>query len=226
MPMEEEWEMRFRDRSDAGRRLAERLGRVDTDNAVVIALPRGGVPVGAIVAEELGLPLDVILVRKVGAPLQPELAVGAVTDGDEMRLTVNKDIQEGLGLSDEAIEDLAKRQLPEIERRRETYYKGRAPTPLSGKTVIVVDDGVATGATVNSALRLIRAQKPARLILALPVAPADTISRLEEHADEVVCLQSPSPFHAVGAHYADFSQVSDDEVIALLETANARQSGA
>lgn len=225
MPMEEEWEMRFRDRSDAGRRLAERLSRVDTDNAVVIALPRGGVPVGAIVAEELGLPLDVILVRKVGAPLQPELAVGAVTDGDEMRLTVNKDIQAELGLSDEAIEDLAKRQLPEIERRRETYYKGRAPTPLSGKTVIVVDDGVATGATVNSALRLIRAQKPARLILALPVAPANTISRLEKHADEVVCLQSPSPFYAVGAHYADFSQVGDDVVIALLEKAHARQSG-
>lgn len=217
--------MRFRDRSDAGRRLAERLSTVDTDNTVVIALPRGGVPVGAVVAEELGLPLDVILVRKVGAPLQPELAVGAVTDGDEMRLTINRDIQRELGLSDEEIEQLARRQLPEIERRRETYYSGRSPTPLSGKTVIVVDDGVATGATVNSALRLIRAQKPARLILALPVAPADTIAKLEEHADEVICLQTPSPFYAVGAHYADFSQVSDEEVISLLDRAHARERG-
>ena len=214
--------MRFRDRSDAGYRLAERLGELDTENAVVIALPRGGVPAGAIVAEELGLPLDVMLVRKVGAPLQPELAVGAVTDGDTMRLTINKDIQAELGLSDGEIEDLARRQLPEIERRRETYYKGRSPTPLTGKTVIVVDDGVATGATVNSALRLIRAQQPARLILALPVAPADTIAKLEEHADEVVCLQTPSPFYAVGAHYTDFAQVSDEEVIELLERAHAR----
>lgn len=218
--------MRFRDRSDAGHRLAEKLIGVDTDNAVVIALPRGGVPVAAIVAEELGLPLDVILVRKVGAPQQPELAVGAVTDGDEMRLTVNRDIQAELGLSDEEIEELARRQLPEIERRCETYYKGRSPTPLSGKTVIVVDDGVATGATVNAALRLIRAQKPARLILALPVAPADAIARLEEHADTVICLQTPSPFYAVGAHYADFSQVSDEEVIALLEGAHARENRA
>jgi len=217
--------MRFHDRADAGRRLAERLSGIDTDNAVVIALPRGGVPVGAIVAEELGLPLDVILVRKVGAPMQPELAVGAVTDGDEMRLTINRDIQAELGLSDAQIEELAKRQLPEIERRREAYYKGRSPTPLSGKTVIVVDDGVATGATVNSALRLIRAQKPAWLILALPVAPADTIARLQEHADEVICLQTPSPFYAVGAHYADFAQVPDEEVITLLERAHARERG-
>lgn len=218
--------MRFRDRADAGHRLAEGLRHVDTANAVVIALPRGGVPIGAVVAEELAIPLDVILVRKVGAPHQPELAVGAVTDGDEMRLTINRDIQAALGLSDEQIEDLAKRQLPEIERRRESYYKGRAPTPLSGKTVIVVDDGVATGATVNSALRLIRAQKPAQLILALPVAPADTISRLEDHADTVICLQTPEPFHAVGAHYADFSQVSDEEVITLLEQAHTRERGA
>ena len=222
MPMEEERKMRFRDRSDAGHQLATKLSAVGTDNAVVIALPRGGVPVGAIVAEALGLPLDVILVRKVGAPHQPELAVGAVTDGDEMRLTVNRDIQAELGLSDAAIAELAKRQLPEIERRRETYYRGRTPTPLAGKIVIVVDDGVATGATVNSALRLIREQKPVRLILALPVAPADTISKLKEHADEVICLQTPTPFYAVGAHYGDFSQVSDEEVIALLDRAHAR----
>lgn len=208
--------MRFRDRREAGRQLADRLPKIDPENAVVIALPRGGVPVGAVVAESLGIPLDVILVRKVGAPMQPELAVAAVTDGEEMQVTVNEEIKAELGLSDAEVEDLARKQLPEIERRRNAYYEGRKPTPLAGKTVIVVDDGVATGATVNSALRLIRKQKPARLILALPVAPADAIRRLERHADEVVCLSTPTPFFAVGAHYADFSQVEDAEVIEIL----------
>lgn len=217
--------MRFRDRTDAGKRLAERLRAIDTQNAVVIALPRGGVPIGAIIADELAVPLDVILVRKVGAPLQPELAVAAVTDGDTMRLTINRDIQAELGLSDKEIEELARLQLPEIERRRETYYRGRSPTPLAGKTVIVVDDGVATGATANSALRLIRAENPAHLVIALPVAPAEAIAELEKSADEVICLETPSPFYAVGAHYSDFSQVDDEEVIALLDRAHARIAG-
>ena len=208
--------MRFRDRAEAGRLLLERLQDIDPANTVVIALPRGGLPVGAVIAEGLGVPLDVILVRKVGAPMQPELAVAAVTDGEEMQVTVNEDIKAELGLSDEEIEELARRQLPEIERRREAYYEGRKPTPLAGKTVIVVDDGVATGATVNSALRLIRRQKPRRLVLALPVAPADAVARLEQHADEVICLSTPVPFYAVGAHYADFSQVDDAEVIETL----------
>lgn len=214
--------MRFLDRHDAGRKLAERLKGRQREDAVVIALPRGGVPVGAVVAEALQVPLDVILVRKVGAPMQPELALAAVTDGAAMRVTVNKDIQSELGLSDEDVKELARRQLPEIERRRDAYYKGRAPTKLTGKTVIVVDDGVATGATVNSALRLIKAEKPARLVLALPVAPADAITRLERVADEVICLNTPTPFLAVGAHYADFDQVSDDEVIRLLDAAHTR----
>lgn len=208
--------MRFSDRRDAGRQLAERLPKIDPENSVVIALPRGGVPVGAVVAESLGVPLDVILVRKIGAPMQPELAVGAVTDGEEMQVTVNEDIKAELGLTDADVEELARKQLPEIERRRKIYYEGRKPTPLAGKTVVVVDDGVATGATVNSALRLIRRQKPARLILALPVAPADAIRRLEKHADEVVCLSTPTPFFAVGAHYVDFSQVEDAEVVEIL----------
>lgn len=194
------------------------------ENAVVIALPRGGLPVGAVIAEGMGVPLDVILVRKVGAPMQPELAVAAVTDGEEMQITVNEDIKAELGLSDEEIEELARRQLPEIERRRAAYYEGRKPTPLAGKTVIVVDDGVATGATVNSALRLIRKQKPGRLILALPVAPADAIARLERHADEVICLSTPVPFYAVGAHYANFDQVDDAEVIETLRRSRENRS--
>ena len=213
--------MRFRNRDEAGRLLLERMREMDLGDAVVIALPRGGVPVGAVVARGLGVPLDVILVRKVGAPMQPELAVAAVTDGADMQITVNEDIKAELGLSDEQIEELAKRQLPEIERRREAYYEGREPTPLAGRTVIVVDDGVATGATANSALRLIRKQNPARLILALPVAPPDTLARLEQHADEVICLATPSPFYAVGSHFADFSQVSDDEVVELLRESHA-----
>ena len=208
--------MRFRDRAEAGRLLLDRLKVTDPGNTVVIALPRGGLPVGAVIAERLGVPLDVILVRKVGAPMQPELAVAAVTDGDEMQITVNEDIKAELGLTDKEIEDLARRQLPEIERRRQTYYQGHKPTPLADRTVIVVDDGVATGATLNSALRLIRRQKPKRLIVALPVAPSDALARLERHADEVVCLSTPSPFYAVGAHYADFSQVDDAEVIEIL----------
>ncbi|GAB4354805.1 MAG: hypothetical protein Kow0026_13650 [Oricola sp.] len=217
--------MRFRDRAEAGRLLLERLADTETENTVVIALPRGGLPVAAEIAEGLGVPLDVILVRKVGAPMQPELAVGAVTDGEEMQVTINEDIKAELGLTDEEIEDLARRQLPEIERRRAAYYEGRKPTPLAGKTVIVVDDGVATGATVNSALRLIRKQKPARLVLALPVAPPDALARLEQHADEVVCLSTPAPFYAVGAHYADFSQVDDAEVIETLRRNRERLGG-
>lgn len=216
--------MRFRDRAEAGRLLLDRLKETDLENAVVIALPRGGLPVGAVIAEGMGVPLDVILVRKVGAPMQPELAVAAVTDGEEMQITVNEDIKAELGLSDEEIEELARRQLPEIERRRAAYYEGRKPTPLAGKTVIVVDDGVATGATVNSALRLIRKQKPGRLILALPVAPADAIARLERHADEVICLSTPVPFYAVGAHYANFDQVDDAEVIETLRRSRENRS--
>ncbi|MFZ2100664.1 MAG: phosphoribosyltransferase [Oricola sp.] len=218
--------MRFQNRREAGRELLARLSKIDRQNAVVIALPRGGVPVGDEVARGLGIPLDVILVRKVGAPMQPELAVGAVTDGEDMQVTVNESIKAELGLSDADIEVLAKRQLPEIERRRRLYYEGRKPTPLAGKTVIVVDDGVATGATVNSALRLIRKQKPARLILALPVAPPDAISRLEKEADEVVCLLTPVPFYAVGAHYSDFSQTEDSEVIEILRRSRGGETAA
>ncbi|QKV18142.1 phosphoribosyltransferase [Oricola thermophila] len=208
--------MLFRDRHQAGERLAERLRRIAPAEAIVVALPRGGVPVGEVIARELGLPLDVILVRKVGAPMQPELAVAAVTDGEKMRLTVNEDIKAELGLSDSDIEALANKQLREIERRRAVYYAESAPLPLKEKTVIVVDDGVATGATANAALRLIRQHEPTRLILALPVAPAETISELERHADEIVCLSTPHPFRAVGAHYVDFDQVSDHEVVEAL----------
>jgi putative phosphoribosyl transferase len=208
--------MRFTDRIEAGKRLAEQLPPVDPGNAVVVALPRGGVPVGAVIADQLGIPLDVIIVRKVGAPGQPELAVGAVSEREGMQVTVNREIAAALGLSDQDVERLAEAQLPVIERRQKEYFGDRKATPLRGKTVIVVDDGVATGATARAALRIVRREHPARIILALPVAPDDTLALLAKEADEVVCVDTPVPFLSVGTHYRDFSQVSDAEVIDAL----------
>lgn len=209
----------FRDREEAGERLAEVLAEMAEPPAVVLALPRGGVPVGAVIARRLGLALDVLLVRKVGAPMQPELAVGAVSDGQGMQVTVNEAIAAELGLGRGQIEELARRELPELERRRKLYLDGRDPVPLAGRTAIVVDDGVATGATVRSALRLVRGRAPRRLVLALPVAPPDVLAELEKEADTVVCLHAPTPFHAVGAHYAFFPQLDDGEVVSLLSGA-------
>lgn len=210
----------FRDRIDAGERLAEALPPMPAGGAVVVALPRGGLPVAAPIAERLGAPLDVLLIRKVGAPFQPELAVAAVSEGPGMPLAVNEDIAAALGLSEEDIGRLADVQRREIERRRRLYRGDRPPVPLAGKTVVVVDDGVATGATARAALQLVRQQSPGRLILALPVAPPSTLEALGALADDVVCLHSPERFHAVGAFYDNFDQVDDAEVVALLRRCN------
>lgn len=209
----------FSNRSEAGERLLRRLPPVDPADAVVLALPRGGVPVAAPIARGLGAPLDLVLVRKVGAPRQPELAVGAVTDGGAMRVTVNEAVASLLGLDEEAVRALARRELPELERRRARYLGGRLPLPLEGRTAILVDDGIATGATARAALRLVRQQAPARVILAVPVAPPDALDALAGEADAVVWLEAPDPFVAVGAHYRDFAQVGDDEVAAILRAA-------
>lgn len=214
----------FEDRRQAGRMLGSRLHAYQGADAIVIALPRGGVPVAAEIARALVLPLDVVLVRKVGAPGQPELAVGAVTDGDGLKVTINRDVAEALGLTDAEIATLAKKQLPEIERRQR-FYRDTAPPPdLAGRTVIVVDDGVATGATMRSALRLIRQSGPAGIVVALPVAPAETVQALQADADEVICLSTPEHFYAVGAYYLDFDQVPDEEVKRLLDE-HRQQSG-
>ena len=211
--------MVFADRAEAGRLLAERLLRLGLEEPVVLALPRGGVPVGFAVAAALGAPLDLVLVRKIGAPDQPELAVGAVVDGSRPETVLNRDVVRQLGVSQHWIETETARQLDEIERRRRLYFGGRARAPVEGRTAIVVDDGIATGATMQAALHATRRARPKTLVLAVPVAPPDTLERLRRDCDQIVCLAAPRSFMAVGSFYADFTQVEDEEVRELLRRA-------
>jgi putative phosphoribosyl transferase len=211
----------FRDRADAGRRLAERLAAHKGEHPVVLALPRGGVAVGFEVAKALAAPLDLLMVRKIGAPTQPELAAAAIVDGDRPTIVVNRDVVEGLAIPSTYIEAEAGRQLAEIARRRSLYLPGRLAVPLAGRTVIVVDDGIATGATTRAALRAARHAQPKRLILAAPVAPPDVAADLAAECDEVVCLAEPSFFGGISLFYDDFHQLEDGEVIALLDEARA-----
>jgi putative phosphoribosyl transferase len=206
----------FADRVEAGRALAARLVEKKYEKPVVLALPRGGVPVGAEVATALGAPLDIVLVRKIGVPYQPELAVAAVVDGEHPELVINEDVRRLADVSEEEIERAKVRELAEIDRRRALYLKGRDRVPIAGATVIVIDDGIATGATVRAALKALRRGKPKKLVLAVAVAPPDTIAMLRAEVDEIVCLETPEPFHAIGLYYRDFAQVSDEQVIALL----------
>jgi putative phosphoribosyl transferase len=207
--------MRFRDRVDAGRRLGAHLARLKVEDPVVVGLPRGGVPVAAEIAAALGAPLDIVLVRKVGAPHRPELAVGAVgEDGVTVR---NESVLADLGLSWADVDDVVARERAEIEHRATSVRPGPRPS-LDGRTVILADDGIATGATVIAAIRVIRRLGARRIVLAVPVAPADTVERLRDIADEVVCGLTPRRFLAVGQWYDDFRQVSDDEVRELLGT--------
>ena len=207
----------YSNRQQAGRMLARRLMSHADADVVVLGVPRGGLPVAKEVADALGAPLDVIVVRKLGAPGQPEFGIGAVVDGDHPRAIFNPGIVEQLGVSDEYIEAEIARQLKEVNRREAAYRGGRAKIPLADKTVILVDDGIATGSSVRAALRGVRRQKPKRLVLAVPVAPADTIEALRSEADEIVCLETPEDFFAVGQFYRDFHQVTDKEVRAILQ---------
>lgn len=207
----------FTDRREAGQRLLQRLGSLDPENTVIVALPRGGLPVADVIAQALGVPLDIVFVRKVGLPGHPEFAVAAVTDGQAPKITVNEDVARMTGLDHADIARLAERELPEIHRRRKIYLNGRPSLPLAGKIVVVVDDGIATGATMRAALRLVRDQDPASLIAAIPVGPAATIAALESECDEVICLECPADFRAVGMHYRDFEQVSDGTVSKIIE---------
>jgi putative phosphoribosyl transferase len=215
----------FLDRHDAGRRLARELLRFKDRNPVALALPRGGVPVGFEVAAALAAPLDVVLVRKLGVPQQPELAFGAVIDGTHPERVLDKQIVEFADVPAAFIEAETARQVAEIERRRKLYLKGRAPLPLEGRTAIVLDDGIATGSTMRAALIGVRGRRPAHLVLAVPVAPPSTLATLRGEVDEVVCLGAPEAFGAIGCFYRDFHQMSDDEVIELLDRA-ARAGGA
>jgi len=209
--------MTFSDRSDAGRRLAKALSKYSDRSAVILALPRGGVPVAAEVAAALHAPLDLILVRKIGVPAQPEVAMGAVVDGTEPIIVRNEDVIEFSGTTAREFDDVCARELAEIERRRQFYIGERARAEIAGQVVIVIDDGIATGATTRAALQTIRKRKPKELVLAVPVAPPDTIKELRKEADALVCLETPEIFGAIGYFYRDFRQVSDQEVVEILK---------
>jgi putative phosphoribosyl transferase len=209
----------FANRTEAGRQLARALVAMKLADPVVLALPRGGVPVAVEVAAALHAPLDLLLVRKIGAPAHRELAVAAVAEGPQGGVVIDRETMEMTGATQAYIDREAQTELAEIARRRVSYLGGRAALPVEGKTAVVVDDGIATGTTVRAALRALRSRHPARLVLAVPVAPPRVVAELEPEVDDLVCLAQPPYFYAVGAHYADFRQVSDDEVIAALEQA-------
>ena len=208
--------MPFVDRIEAGRKLAAALARYKADRPVVLALPRGGVPVAAEIATALDAPLDLVLVRKIGVPYQPELAAGAVVDGGKPVVVRNEDIIRYAGVSEVDFAAARDRELAEIDRRRKVYLGDRPHPDLKDHTVIVVDDGIATGATTRAALRAVRARKPRKLVLAVPVAPTSTLAELRDEADEIVCLEDHENFGAIGLFYADFSQVADAAVTELL----------
>jgi predicted phosphoribosyltransferase len=214
---------RFADRTEAGRQLGRRLRDLQLDQPIIYALPRGGVPVAAEIAAALGAPLDLVLVRKIGAPNQPELALGAVVDGDAAETVLNADIIVLTGASDAFIARAQARELAEIERRRNLYLADRPRPDPSGRPAVVVDDGLATGATARAALRALRRRGPSRLVLAVPVASPEAVHALRAEADEVVALLEAEPFWGVGGFYRDFHQLTDEEVIQLLDTAARRQ---
>ena len=209
----------FPDRTEAGRRLAQRLLVFKDQHPVILALPRGGVPVGFEIARALAAPLDLILVRKIGAPYQEELAIGAIADGEQPELVTDRGLIGDLDVTSEYLEQAKSRALEEIERRRRVWFGDRRPIDVAGRTAIVVDDGIATGATMRVALRAIRRRKPARLVLAVPVAAPDTLKALRPEVDETICLDTPADFFAVGQFYGRFPQLRDDEVTALLDRA-------
>lgn len=208
--------MSFRNRTEAGRLLAAALAGYKTADPVILALPRGGVPVAAEVAAALQAPLDLILVRKIGVPSQPELAMGAVVDGDPPIVVRNDDVIQLAGIDEPLFAAVCEREQREIERRRARYLGTRERATISGRTAIVIDDGVATGATTRAALRATRMRDPKRLVLAVPVGPSDSIAELRSEVDDLVCLEEHACFGAIGFYYRDFRQVSDDEVIDLL----------
>ena len=205
----------FRDRIEAGELLAERLGQYrDRDDVVVLALPRGGVPVAREVSHALGVPFDVYVVRKLGVPGHEELAMGAIATGGVRQ--VNRDVVDALGIPGNVIDAVAAREQNELERREREYRGNRVPLPLTSRTVILVDDGLATGSTMRAAVMAVRQQQPARVIVAVPVGAASTCADLATEADDVVCVRTPDPFVAVGLWYRDFTPTTDLEVRTLL----------
>jgi putative phosphoribosyl transferase len=207
--------MLFADRQDAGRLLAEKLaGYAKRDDVVVLGIPRGGVPVAFEVAARLSAPLDVFLLRKLGVPGHEELAFGAIASGGVRVL--DQETIEALGIAEQDIEQVTTDELKELERREKAYRGGRPMLDVKRKTVILVDDGIATGSSMRAGIRALRQLQPKRIVVAVPAAPAGTCSQLSKEVDELVCVATPPLFHAIGQFYEDFTQVSDQEVLALL----------
>jgi len=213
--------MSFKDRREAGCKLAEALRHYKGQGIVVLALPRGGVPVAAEVAAALYAPLDLLLVRKVGVPWQPELAMGAVIDGEEPITVRNEDIISLASVTDADFNAAAQSELAEIERRRKRYIGERPRPAIKDRVAIIIDDGIATGATVRAAIRGLKRKGPEKVVLAVPVAPPSTVDALREEVDELVCLEAPQMFRAISLYYREFSQVSDEEVTRILDSTRA-----
>ena len=209
--------MPFKDRTDAGCQLARALAAYRDQRPVILALPRGGVTVAAEIASVLAAPLDLVLVRKIGVPQQPELAMGAVVDGGAPLIVRNEDVIALANVSETEFKAVCDSELAEIERRRTLYLGNRERVDVAGRTAIIIDDGIATGATIRAALRATRLRKPAKLVLAVPVAPPDIIDQLRSEADDIVCLEEHALFGAIGYYYADFRQVLDQTVIDTLK---------
>lgn len=215
----------FENRRDAGLKLANVLRSYRGQNCVVLALPRGGVPVAAEVARALEVPLDLLLVRKIGAPGEPELAIGSVIDGGEPIVIRDGKMIQLTHTSETEFDRICASELEEIERRRKLYLGGRRPETLAGKIVIVVDDGLATGNTMRAGLEAVRQRNPKYVVMAVPVAPAEALELFHDLADEIVCLETPKWFGAVGYYYNDFRQIEDEEVIRYLrECSSTRQT--
>jgi putative phosphoribosyl transferase len=210
--------VRFEDRVQAGRELAGALDHLEGQDVVVLAIPRGGVEVAAQIARAHGWPLDTVIPRKIGAPGNPELGLGAIAPGVRV---LDERMVRTLGVTPDYLDREIAEQEEEIRRRAEAYRGGRPPTEVSGRVAVVVDDGVATGGTAAASLRWARSQGAARVVLAVPVAPREAVRRLSEEADEIVCLDTPEPFLAVGQWYLSFPQTSDDQVVSLLDQARA-----
>lgn len=215
----------FRDRQEAGEKLGASLELLQLQDSIVLALPRGGVPVAAEVAKVLKAPLDLVIVRKVGAPGNPELAVAAIVDGDPPDVVLNREIVEAYALDDSALRALIARERPELERRRAVYRGKGLPLSVAGKTVIVVDDGAATGTTMKVAIRALKRRSPRKIIVALPVAPPETVDELAQEADLTICLNQPTRFRALSYYYGSFPQLSDSEVIDMMTVAARERQG-
>lgn len=214
----------FKNREVAGKALAEAVAAKSLPDPVVLALPRGGVPVAAEVARVLNAPLDLVMVRKIGVPWQPELAAAAVIDGQDAQIVLNEEVCVEANISQSYIDEMAKEELEEIERRAKLYLKDRPRVPIAGRSAVVVDDGIATGTTIRAVIKALRLKKPRSIVLAVPVAPKEAVAALRAEADDIICLETPEPFFGLSLHYADFHQVTDEEVISILEAQKAREA--